>query len=202
LVEQHLHVARDREDVLVGVGRERVQIEEEVVGMLDVLAPRMQRVHLDAAEVGDVQHRGRVVHDEVVDHPGLGILREDLAAMDPVRRVGRRGLLVEERALGAVRHPLHREGTPAEMGTDQVGHVRVVRDQVSLRVPLGRPEDLREVRQPQVPAIHLHEPGVALLPGVERDGEVHREGATSRPSPRSWRHRVRCYVEGSRPPLR
>ena len=43
-----------REDVLVSVGLERIEIEEQVVGVLDVITPGMQRVHLDAAEVGDV----------------------------------------------------------------------------------------------------------------------------------------------------
>ena len=50
-------MASDGEDVFVGVRLERIEVEEQVVGMRDVLAPGMQRMHLDAAEVRDVEQR-------------------------------------------------------------------------------------------------------------------------------------------------
>ncbi len=75
LVEEDLDVASDREDVLVRVGLEGIEVEEQVVGVLDVLAAGMQRVHLDAAQVDDVQQRGRVVDHQVVDLAALRVVR-------------------------------------------------------------------------------------------------------------------------------
>ena len=166
----------DREDVLVRVGLERIEVEEEVVGMLHVLATGMERVHLDAAQVDDVEQGGRVVDDQVIDHSGLRVLRQHLAAMDPLRRVRGCGLLVEERAFRAVRHAFHRQRASVEVGADQVGHVPVVREEVSLRVLLLRPEDLVQVGEAQVPPVDLDPPGVAVLACLELLRELEHEG--------------------------
>ena len=80
LVEQHLDVTGHGQDVLVRVRLERIEVEEEVVGMRHVVAARVERVHLDAAEVGHVEQRGRVVDREVVDAVRLRVLGQDRAS--------------------------------------------------------------------------------------------------------------------------
>ncbi len=174
-VEQHAHVPRHRQDVVVGVGLERVEVEEQVVGVRRVLAARVQRVHLDAAEVRDEQQRREVVDDEVVDHAGLRVLAQHAAAADPVGRVRRRRLLVEEAAREAVGHPLHRERASLEVGQDERRHVAVVRDEVAFRVALLGPVRLVQVRQTELASVDVDPPRVAVASGLERFGHLDGE---------------------------
>ena len=128
---------------------ERVHADErhERLGDVDRAAARVERVHLDAAEVRHVQQRGEVVRHEVGDEALAGVLARHGAARDPIRGVGRRGLLVEEGAGDAVGHPLHRERPLAQVREDELGDVEVVGEDVALRVALLGPEDLVEVGQ-------------------------------------------------------
>ncbi len=160
--ERGSDVARDDQDVLEARAH-RVEVEEEVVGRVDRRAPRVERVHLDAAEVRDEQERGEVVHHQVADHAVLAVVGQDGAAGDPLRRVRRRRLLVEERSRDPVGHPLHRERALAQVRQDQLGDVEVVGEEVALRVALVGPEDLVEVRQAELAAVGLHPPCVAAL---------------------------------------
>ncbi len=105
----------DVEHVLVGVRLEGIQVEEEVVGVPDGLARRVERMHLDRTQVGDEQQRRQVIDGEVVDLSGLRVLGIDRAPVDPVRRVHRCRLLVEGVPRDAVGHPLHRERPPLEV---------------------------------------------------------------------------------------
>ena len=188
LLEQDLDVPGHVQHVVVRVRRERVQIEEQVVGVLDILTSRVKRVHLDRPEVRDEQERGEVVDGQVVDPPRLRVFRQDGASMDPVRRVGRRRLLVEVGAADPVGHPLHRERPPLEVRQQQVRDVEVVRDQIALRVALVGPEDLVEVGEPELPLGQLDPPCVALaFAGLERTRELNCEGGTARTA-RSLRH--------------
>jgi hypothetical protein len=108
-VERDLHVHRDREHVVEGDRRERVEVEEQVIRLLDRSAPRVQRMELDAAEVRDEQDPGDRVDHQVVDQTALGVVARHRTARHPLRDGWRRVLLVEEAARHAVGHPLHRQ---------------------------------------------------------------------------------------------
>ena len=89
LIEDDLDVAGDGQDVLVRVRLERVEVEEQVVGVRDVLAAGVQRMHLDAAEVRDVEQRRGVVDHQVVDPAALRVVRVDLHSDAPSPACGR-----------------------------------------------------------------------------------------------------------------
>ena len=175
LVEQHLDVPSHREHVLVRVRLERVEVEEQVVRMRDVAAACVQRVELDAAQVGDVEQSGGVVDREVVDLALLRIVALDHASSEPVRRVRGRRLLVEGLAVDAVGHPLHRERMVGQVRHDQLADVEVVVQQVALGVALVGPEDLREVGQAKLATVHLEPPRIAVAPRLDRPRHRHGE---------------------------
>ena len=143
------------QDILEARRRKRIEIEEEVVRCLDGPTPGMQRVELDASEVGHEQQAGAVLHHQVVDDLVLGRPPPSLAgpgalhraARHPVRRVRGRLLLVEVAAGDAVRHPFHGQRPSRQIRDDAAGDVEVVGDQVALRVALVGPEHLVQVRQ-------------------------------------------------------
>ena len=62
-----------------------VEVEEQVVRMRDVAAARVQRVELDAAQVGDVEQAGGVADRQVVDLALLRVVALDDAPSEPVR---------------------------------------------------------------------------------------------------------------------
>jgi hypothetical protein len=174
-VEDDLYVSRDREHVVVRDRFERIEVEEEVIGVLDAPAPRMERMELDAPEVDDEQEGREVLHHEVVDDAGLRVAAQDGATRDPLRGVRRRRLLVEELTVHAVRHPLHRQRAFREVGEDQLRGVVVIGEEVALRVALLGPEHLVQVGEAQLPAAGLEPPVLAAALRRERLRERHRE---------------------------
>ena len=134
-------------------------------------------MHLDRAEIHDEQQRREVLHHHVADDAVLAVLALDGTSRDPVGRVRRRRLLVEEGPVHAVGHALHRERPVMQVRQDQLGDVVVEREQVALRVALVGPEHLVEVREPELAAVGLHPPGVAALLGRQRSRERDRERA-------------------------
>ena len=102
--------------------RRRVEVDQQVVGPLDLRHARVPRVQLDAAEVRDPGERGRVVDDREHRRVAARELHEHL--VDVVRVVRRHALLVEELPLDAVREPLHVERPAAQVGEGAVGDRR------------------------------------------------------------------------------
>ena len=88
---RHRHVA----DLRPLDARNRVEIDPQLVGMIEVVGAHGMRVEIDAAEVHDPDQR-RLVHDDLVGGPA-GRERQ-LGRPDPVGRVVRCPLL-EERFL-------------------------------------------------------------------------------------------------------
>ena len=68
----HAHEPRHGQHVPERGGRERVQVEEEIVGRVHGGAPGMEWVEFDAAEVRHEQKAGRVLDHEVIDDLVLG----------------------------------------------------------------------------------------------------------------------------------
>ena len=137
------HLAHDERDLAderpLPVGR-RVEIDQQVVGLLDLGHARVPGVQLDAAEVGDPGEAGRVVEHREDGRVPARELHEDL--VDVVRMVLRHALLVEELACDAVGEPLHVERPTPDVGESERRDVDVVRDEVELRQPALREEHL------------------------------------------------------------
>jgi len=141
LVEYLTDDERDCQHVVPLVVRRRVQVDQHVVGPLDVVDPRVPRVELDAAEVDDPRERGRVVDD---GEDGRVAAREADELLANVVGVRGNALLVEEVALDAVRVALHVERPPADVVERARRHVDVVLDEVVLRqTALGEERFLR-----------------------------------------------------------
>jgi hypothetical protein len=156
-------------DVLIGVGLERVEVEEGVVGPVQGAGPRVQRVHLDAAQVDHVQQAGQVLGEHELDDPGV-LLGGDGGGGQPLGGVGRDLLLVEGLAGQAVGHPLHGQGPVAQVGQEQAGHVPVVGEQVALGDAVVRASTPCPGSTPAARARRLQPPGVAG-PGWPASGE-------------------------------
>ena len=77
----------------------------------------------------------------------------DGAELNPVRPRNRRALHEEELARRAVRVALHDHRAIAEVRQQHVRHVGVVLQQVALREPELRPEDLAKVGEPDFLAV-------------------------------------------------
>ncbi len=55
-------------------GLDRIEVEMKVIGAVDVVAPRVPRVEVDAAEVDDPQQRGKVADYREIDDVSRGVL--------------------------------------------------------------------------------------------------------------------------------
>ena len=151
------HLAHDERDLAherpLAVGR-RVEVDQQVVGPLDLGHARVPRVQLDAAEVRDPRERRRVVDDR--EHRRVPARELDEHLVDEVGMLRRHALLVEELALDAVREPLHVERPPAEVGERELRDADVVRDEVALRQPARGEERLVGVRDRNVVTADAH----------------------------------------------
>ena len=158
LVHHVLHDERDLPHVPPGIPLARVEVDQEVVGPVDVVHARVPRVQVDAPEVDDPGERGRLVADREVRRPPGREL--DVHGLEPVRVIGRDALLVEEPLLGAVGVALHLHRPPLDVVQHVGGDVEVVLDEVDLlQLPL-REEDLVRVRDVDLapPDLQLHRP--------------------------------------------
>ena len=122
----------------------RIEVDQQVVGPLDVGHARVPRVQLDAAEVRHPRERLGVVDDR--EHRRVPARERDEHLVDEIRVLRRHALLVEELALDAVREPLHVERAAAEVGEGEVGDADVVRDEIALRQAARREKRLVGIR--------------------------------------------------------
>jgi len=144
---------RDCQHVVPLVVRGRVEVDQHVVGPLDVVDPRVPSVELDAAEVDDPRERGRVVDDR---EDGRVAAREADELLPDVLGMGWNPFLVEEVALDAVRVALHVERPPADVVERARRDVDVVPDEVGLRQPALGEEGLLRIRDLDLVAADSH----------------------------------------------
>ena len=140
-----MHDERGLQHALESRTGTRIEIEMEVVGAVDIVAARVPLVQIDAAEVDHPQKRRQVLDHRKVDDSARSVrYRADL---DPGGTRRRRPLHEEERTGGAVRVALHDHGAVVQVRQQDVGHVRVVLQQIALgQLQIG-PEDLSQVGQ-------------------------------------------------------
>ena len=111
-------------------------------------------MQLDAAEVRDPGERGGVVDDREHRRVPARELHEHL--VDVLGMVRGHALLVEEVPVDAVREALHVERPAPEVGECAVRDADVVGDEVALRQPALREEELVRVRDRDVVAAEAH----------------------------------------------
>ena len=171
-VHDLLHDERDLAHELPRVAFARVEVDQQVVRPLDVLDARVPGVQLDAAEVDHPGERSGVVDDREDRRVPGRKLHELLADEVGVRR---HALLVEEVAVDPVRVALHVERPAADVVQRARRDLEVVRDEVALRQPGLREEDLVRVRDRDLVAPDAH-PASMKGPGHPGPRETERAG--------------------------
>ncbi len=149
------HVAReqrDLDDVGPGDPWDRVEVDAELVGVLEIARPDRVRVEVDATEVHDPGELRRVAEDQLAGGAAGG--KAQLHRLDPGRPVLGSALLVEGRLIRAVDVALEDDGPPRDPAQGSVGHGQVVVDELQLRQPDRRKVDLARVRHPDLTAGH------------------------------------------------
>jgi hypothetical protein len=102
----------DLTDVRPRHARNRVEIDAQLVGVVEILRAYRVRVHVDAAQVDDPRQSCRVVDNDLVRRPAG---REgQLCRSQPLRPVVRCALLEERLALGPVDEALQRHRAPGD----------------------------------------------------------------------------------------
>ena len=140
------HGERHLADVVPRDAGDRVEVDPELVGMVEVVGADRVRVEVDAAEVDHPSERRRVVDHDLVG--GSAGREGELDGPDEGRELVRGALLEEEVAGRAVREALERHRPAAGAAQRAVGDREVVADEVELGDgPAGRvrEEDLVRV---------------------------------------------------------
>ncbi len=135
-------------------GGARFHVGCELYGAVDESRVRhgpLRGMELEGGEVREVDERGRLSCDEVLD-AALG--SQDGLYGQPVRCARRHVLLEERLRVDAVGEPHAGQAATGEMGEHRVGDREVVRDDLRLREVARGVEDLVQVRQRERPLTH------------------------------------------------
>ena len=143
----HRHVA----DLRPGNAWDRIEVDSELIGTVEVLGSDRMRVEIDAAEIDDPGQARGLVDDDLVGGPTRGERQGRHA--HPLGPVLGRPLLEEEITRGPIDESFqgHRSAAHADQGT--VSDRQVIADEVQLRVPGLREVDLVRVRDRHVPVV-------------------------------------------------
>ena len=123
-------IERDSAHVVPCHSRDRIEIDAQLVGMVEVFGAHRMRMQLEAGEIGHPRQRRRVSrHDFFSRAPGRKAQRHDF---DPRRpRLGC-ALLKEEVAVSAVGVADEHVGPPAGAAERTIGDCEVVVDEIEL----------------------------------------------------------------------
>ena len=125
-----------------------IEIEVHVIGPIDVVASRVPLVEIDTPQIDDPHQRGPILNHRKIDDSARAVL--DVADLDPVRPRAGRPLHEEELPRRPVRIAFHDHGAVTKMRQQHCRDVRVVLQQIALRQAELLPEDLAQVRQPDL----------------------------------------------------
>ena len=154
-LERLLRDEGDLSDLGPRHARDRVEVDAQLVGVVEVFGADRVRVEIDAPEVVDPGEAGGIVDDDLVGGPpGWERQRGD---PQPVGLVVGCPLLEERLAVGAVDEPLQRHRPATCAAQRSVGDGLVVVDEVHLRVAGGLEVDLVGVRDRDLPAGNLED---------------------------------------------
>ena len=164
-------------DVVPGDAGDRVEVDPQLVGMVEVVGADRVRVEVDAAEVGDPGEAGRIVDHDLVGGPAGGEARARPSGCQSGRLSGAR-FWKKNSPAGAVRVALEGHRPAARAAQRALRDREVVADQVELRDGAAgglREEDLVRVRDRHLAAGDLEDLGSGRH-GPEDTGPV--EGAS------------------------
>ena len=144
--------AGEDQEIVVSRLRTGVEVDERPRRVVRVLGRRAPRMHLDGAVVRRPRQCGGGVEDEVLLRlTGASVVV--VPALEPVGRVGRRGLVPEPGLFDAVRKAPQVDGPAGEVGEHRRRNRRVVPDEVAFGERAARllrgEQHLVEVRELQ-----------------------------------------------------
>src|SRR5581483_9620007 len=119
------------------------QIEMQVIGAVYVIAARIPRIEIDAAEIDDPEQGTEILDDGEIDDAFRGMLN---GAYSNPSRTWRRRAFHEEKFTGSpVRVTLHDHGAVLQVRQQVRRNIRVILQKVAFRNPQLRPKRLLQV---------------------------------------------------------
>ena len=155
--ERHLATSAERD------ARPGVEVDAQLVGMVEVLAPHRPGVPVDHAQVDPPHEMRGVVGHELARVTAAG--ESDGGRLQPLRRSVGNALLKERLAGDAVHPALHHGRALAQAAHDRLLALDVVVDEVDLRQPHLREEQLVRVAHAQLVAAHVEDCGLRFCGG-------------------------------------
>jgi len=137
-----------------GIATTRIEVDEQVVRLLHVADPRGPGVKIDAAQIRDPGERSGVIDHRKVGRPSAREL--DRVGLEPFGMGDRDPLLVEERAIDAVRVAEHLHDPLANVRQHRFRYGHVIIDQVTFGESALREEDLIPVGDRHIFSGDLH----------------------------------------------
>jgi len=145
VVEHRLDAQRDLAHVVPGGVGGRVEVDAQLVRAVEVGAADRPPVEVDHAEVDGPHEVGGVGRRQLARRAAGG--ERDDGGLEPLRRGVGHALLEERLSVGPVDVALEHRGPLAQVDQRRLGHDEVVLDEVALRVPGLREEQLAGIRQ-------------------------------------------------------
>src|SRR5881394_2095163 len=122
-----------------------VEIEMEIIGSVNVVAPGIPWVKINATEVDNPKQGCQVTHDGEIDYAGVSMFNG--AGVDPVGPGHRRALLEKERATSTGGVPLHDHGAINQVRQQCRADLGVVPKQIPFTNAFLAPENLLQIGQ-------------------------------------------------------
>ena len=135
----------------------RVEVEEEIVGMIDVGVATAPGIVVDAAEASEIEERGTIVGDGVMDDFAamFGIYGNSLKPVGEAMNFAEI-FLEESQALDAVGITAEDERAIFEERKDVIGHAVVVGEKISLGAGGFGEIDFVEIGDAETLAVEIH----------------------------------------------
>jgi len=138
----------------------------QIIGSIDIVAPRVPLIQVDAPEVDHPHHRRPILDHRKVDDAARAVF--DRAGLDPGRAWHGRALHEEERPRCAIRVPLHHHRAATDVRQQNVCHRGVVLQQIAFREAQLWPEDLAQIGEADFFAVDLQDDRVLIARDRER----------------------------------
>ena len=108
LFEQRLHLHRHATHIVPSDTGDRIEIDAQLIGMIEITRTHRMRMQLHAAQIDDPRQPCRIVDDNLLRRSSRGKRQRHRA--HPLRPVARRTLLVERLCLSTIYESLQHDG--------------------------------------------------------------------------------------------